>query len=92
LRNENESSANVYRFQELYAEPILLEDFVGDGTGAAAGGAQAAHAQGDARFSGTVLDQTGAFVPGATVTVKNQKTGESARQRQRRRDAMWCQT
>ena len=36
----------------------------------------AAYAQGDARFSGTVLDQTGAFVPGATVTVKNQKTGE----------------
>src|SRR5206468_11349842 len=28
------------------------------------------------RFSGTVLDQTGAFVPGATVTVKNQRTGE----------------
>ena len=36
----------------------------------------AAYAQGDARFSGTVLDQTGAFVPGATVTVKNQRTGE----------------
>src|SRR6266850_4618119 len=35
-----------------------------------------AYAQGDARFSGTVLDSTGAFVPGATVTVKNQKTGE----------------
>jgi type 1 fimbria pilin len=35
-----------------------------------------AMAQGDARFSGTVLDQTGAFVPGATVTVRNQKTGE----------------
>jgi type 1 fimbria pilin len=34
------------------------------------------YAQGDARFSGTVLDQTGAFVPGATVTAKNQKTGE----------------
>src|SRR4051812_48719439 len=33
-------------------------------------------AQGDARFSGTVLDQSGAFVPGATITVKNQKTGE----------------
>ncbi|PYR80726.1 MAG: hypothetical protein DMF87_08205 [Acidobacteria bacterium] len=33
-------------------------------------------AQGDARFSGTVLDQTGAFVPGAIVTIKNQKTGE----------------
>ena len=35
-----------------------------------------AHAQGDARFSGTVVDQTGAFVPGAMVSVKNQKTGE----------------
>src|SRR5258707_6554049 len=35
-----------------------------------------AYAQGDARFSGTVLDQSGAFVPGATVTAKNQKTGE----------------
>ena len=35
-----------------------------------------AYAQGDARFSGTVLDQTGAFVPGAMVTVKNQRTGE----------------
>jgi len=33
-------------------------------------------AQGDGRFTGTVLDQTGAFVPGATVTVKNQRTGE----------------
>jgi hypothetical protein len=34
-------------------------------------------AQGDTgRFEGTVLDQTGAFVPGATVTVKNQRTGE----------------
>ena len=37
---------------------------------------QVASAQGDARFSGAVLDQSGAFVPGATVTVKNQKTGE----------------
>src|SRR5258705_8473670 len=37
---------------------------------------QVASAQGDARFSGAVLDQTGAFVPGATVTVKNQRTGE----------------
>ena len=35
-----------------------------------------AWAQGDARFTGTVLDQSGAFVPGATITVKNQKTGE----------------
>jgi hypothetical protein len=30
----------------------------------------------DGRFSGTVLDQTGAFVPAATVAVKNQRTGE----------------
>jgi hypothetical protein len=34
------------------------------------------YAQGDARFSGAVLDPAGAVVPGATVTVKNQKTGE----------------
>jgi hypothetical protein len=34
------------------------------------------YGQGDARFSGTVRDQTGAFVPGAMVTVKNQRTGE----------------
>jgi type 1 fimbria pilin len=34
------------------------------------------YGQGDARFSGTVVDQTGAFVPGAMVTVTNQKTGE----------------
>jgi carboxypeptidase family protein len=34
------------------------------------------YAQGDARFSGNVVDQTGAFVPGAMVTVKNQRTGE----------------
>jgi outer membrane receptor protein involved in Fe transport len=33
-------------------------------------------AQGDGRFSGTVLDQSGAIVPGATVTVKNERTGE----------------
>lgn len=31
---------------------------------------------GDARFSGTVLDPTGALVPGATVTAKNERTGE----------------
>jgi hypothetical protein len=36
----------------------------------------ASYAQGDARFSGAVLDPTGAVIPGATVTVKNQKTGE----------------
>jgi outer membrane receptor protein involved in Fe transport len=35
-----------------------------------------AFAQGDGRFSGTVLDQSGAIVPGATVTVKNERTGE----------------
>jgi hypothetical protein len=33
-------------------------------------------AQGDGRFAGTVLDQSGAIVPGATVTVKNERTGE----------------
>jgi hypothetical protein len=33
-------------------------------------------AQGNARFSGTVVDQSGAIVPGATVTVKNERTGE----------------
>ena len=33
-------------------------------------------AQADARFIGTVLDQTGASVPGATVVVKDEKTGE----------------
>jgi hypothetical protein len=35
-----------------------------------------AYAQGDARFSGTVLDQSGSYMQGATITVKNQKTGE----------------
>src|SRR6185503_12868665 len=35
-----------------------------------------AGAQTDGRFAGTVLDSSGAFVPGATVTVKNEKTGE----------------
>ena len=35
-----------------------------------------ASAQADGRFAGTVLDSSGAFVPGATVTVKNEKTGE----------------
>lgn len=33
-------------------------------------------AQGDGRFTGIVLDQSGAFVPGATVTVRNERTGE----------------
>ena len=31
---------------------------------------------GDARFTGTVIDATGGFVPGASVTVKNERTGE----------------
>jgi Carboxypeptidase regulatory-like domain len=35
-----------------------------------------ARAQADGRFAGTVLDSSGAFVPGATVTVQNEKTGE----------------
>src|SRR5262245_64109181 len=33
-------------------------------------------AQADARCTGTVLDQTGASVPGAMVIVKDEKTGE----------------
>ena len=33
-------------------------------------------AQGDGRFSGTVLDQSGAFVQGATVVIRNERTGE----------------
>ena len=33
-------------------------------------------AQTDGRFAGTVLDQSGALVPGATVVVVNEKTGE----------------
>jgi outer membrane receptor protein involved in Fe transport len=36
----------------------------------------AAAAQGDARIAGSVRDQSGALVPGATVTVKNERTGE----------------
>ncbi len=36
-----------------------------------------AFAQGEqARFAGTVRDSSGAFVPGATVTAKNERTGE----------------
>ncbi len=35
-----------------------------------------AFAQADGRFAGTVLDPSGASVPNATVTVKNEKTGE----------------
>ena len=33
-------------------------------------------AQGDGRFTGTVLDPSGATVPGAAVTIKNERTGE----------------
>src|SRR5262245_13915480 len=33
-------------------------------------------AQADGRFTGTVLDQSGAFVPNAAVTIKNERTGE----------------
>jgi hypothetical protein len=33
-------------------------------------------AQADARFAGVVLDPSGAVVPGATVVVKNERTGE----------------
>ena len=36
----------------------------------------AALAQGDARVAGTVRDQSGGFVPGAVVTVRNERTGE----------------
>ncbi|MBW8712876.1 MAG: TonB-dependent receptor, partial [Acidobacteria bacterium] len=35
-----------------------------------------ARAQVDGRFAGAVLDASGAVLPGATVTVKNEKTGE----------------
>jgi outer membrane receptor protein involved in Fe transport len=35
-----------------------------------------AAAQSNGRFSGTVVDQSGAILPGATVTVKNERTGE----------------
>ena len=35
-----------------------------------------AFAQADARFAGVVLDPSGAVVPGATVLVKNERTGE----------------
>ena len=33
-------------------------------------------AQASGRFTGVVLDPSGAVIPGATVTVKNEKTGE----------------
>jgi len=35
-----------------------------------------ASAQITGRFTGTVLDKSGAFIPGATVVVKNERTGE----------------
>ena len=35
-----------------------------------------AFAQNDGRFVGVVLDPSGAVIPGATVTVKNERTGE----------------
>ena len=35
-----------------------------------------AFAQADGRFAGVVLDPSGAVVPGATVIVKNERTGE----------------
>ncbi|MEQ1760749.1 MAG: carboxypeptidase regulatory-like domain-containing protein [Vicinamibacterales bacterium] len=35
------------------------------------------YAQGDGRFTGTVLDASGSFIPGATVVVKNERTGET---------------
>jgi hypothetical protein len=35
-----------------------------------------ARAQGDGRFTGTVVDASGAFVPNATITIVNEKTGE----------------
>src|SRR6478672_5493175 len=33
-------------------------------------------AQADGRFAGTVQDASGAFLPNANITVKNEKTGE----------------
>ena len=35
-----------------------------------------AGAQTDGRFSGVVADATGTPIPGATVTIKNERTGE----------------
>ncbi len=40
------------------------------------GGATPALAQADARFAGSVRDQSGAMITGATVIVRNEKTGE----------------
>ena len=38
--------------------------------------AHPARAQADGRFARTVVDASGASVPNATITVKNEKTGE----------------
>ncbi len=38
--------------------------------------ASPAFAQGDGRFSGVVLDETGGAVPGVTVVIRNERTGE----------------
>ena len=35
-----------------------------------------AYAQAEGRFVGVVLDPSGAVIPGATVVVKNERTGE----------------
>jgi hypothetical protein len=40
------------------------------------GSVSLAVAQADGRFAGTVLDASGASVPNATITIKNEKTGE----------------
>jgi hypothetical protein len=40
------------------------------------GSVSLAMAQADGRFAGTVLDASGASVPNATITIKNEKTGE----------------
>src|SRR5262245_18188412 len=36
-----------------------------------------AYAQTNGRFVGVVLDQTGAVIPGATVVIKNERTGDT---------------
>src|SRR5262245_24461775 len=40
------------------------------------GAAAPARAQTDGRFTGAVIDPSGALVPNATVTAKNERTGE----------------
>src|SRR5262245_41395400 len=56
----------------------LLRTLVSAGfvAGLLLGNAPGALAQTDGRFTGAILDQTGAALVGATVTVKNEKTGE----------------